>query len=197
MIRSFDTALEMRAEGREVYGMIFPLNTRTHIRELDDAGNLDEYDEMFLPRCTERMRQSAERRGGSPAWITFTVDHERGFDARLGFCTLLEETSDGAFGTFKLYDGPQLPKIRSMLAESHKGLSVEFSDVAPPIIKGSLRQRRQVNVSHVTATPTPAYADAGILAMRSQTVLTMGTETPNLDIAQALLAELRPPVPIA
>jgi len=186
MRRSFETVLDMTEN--EVYGRMFPFGDQAHIRELDNAGDLDEYDEEFLPGCTRRMQQIAARRGGAPAWISFTVDHDRSMDARLGFCcALTERDGDGAFGRFRLYEGAHLDKVRSMLEQSHKGLSIEFTDVVPPHVSGSLRQRVQINVSHVTATPIPVYESAGILAMRSvENPLAGGT--PNLDRVRAMLA---------
>lgn len=191
MKRAFDSVLEFKEDAREVFGRIFPFHQRARVREMEN-GQLVDYTEEFLPGCTQRMRQVAQRRGGGPTWISFTIDHDSAFDSRLGFCTNMNEEDDGAYGTFRLYDGPHLPKVRSMLMESHKGLSVEFSDVATPVISngGALRQRRQINVAHVTATPIPIYEAAGILAMRDGDAMDMGT--PNLDAALALLAEFRP-----
>jgi hypothetical protein len=188
--RAFDTVLEVRDEGREVFGRMFPIGEAAHVVELDEQGQRDEYDELFLAGCTARMRQIAASRGGSPAWIQFTLDHDEAFDARLGFCTEMTEGDDGAYGTFRLYDGPHLPKVRSMLDESHKGLSIQFTDVAPPRVEGGLRMRRQINISHVTATPIPIYASAGILSIRADEQLELGP-TPNLDAVAVMLAELR------
>lgn len=190
MRRAFTSDLEVSDDGRTVTGRIFPFDTVAHIRELDDAGLLEEYDESFMPGCTVRMQQIAHRRGGQPAWIKFTIDHETTFDARLGYCAALEEKRDGAWGTFRLYDTPSLPKIRSMLDESHKGLSIEFIDAAPPLVSGSLRQRRQINMSAVTATPIPVYAEAGIVSVRGVDAPDFEV-TPNLAELDRILAELR------
>lgn len=190
MRRAFSSDLEVSDDGRTVVGRLFPFNVVAHVRELNDAGELESYDESFMPQCTLRMQQVAHRRGGSPAWIKFTVDHEQTFDARLGYCSALEERGDGAWGTFRLYEGAHLPKVRSMLAESHKGLSIEFIDAAPPLISGDLRQRRQINMSAVTATPIPVYAEAGIVSVRAEDSPDM-TSTPNLAELDRILAELR------
>ena len=40
--------LELRDEGREVFGRMFPLNTVAHIRETNELGEVDEYDEQFV-----------------------------------------------------------------------------------------------------------------------------------------------------
>jgi hypothetical protein len=189
MLRSFTTTFELSADGREVFGRMFPFAEVAHIREMAD-GELDEYDEEFLPGCTARMRQAAQQRGGHPTWIGFTLDHDRSFDSRLGYCVEMVEADGGVDGTFRLYDDPsRLDKVRSMLAESHNGLSIEFIDVAPPTITGNLRQRRQIHVSHVTATPVPVYESARILAMRSEDEGPLIVGTPNLDRVRAMLAE--------
>jgi hypothetical protein len=187
MLRSFDVTLELSSDGREVFGRMVPLGEVAHIREMVD-GVLDEYDEEFLPGCTTRMSQAAHARS-SWGWIGFTLDHDRSFDARLGYCRELVEVDGGVDGTFRLYDDPvRLDKVRSILSESHKGMSIEFVDVAPPEVVGDLRRRRQIHISHVTATPVPVYASARILALRSDdNPLDVGT--PNLDRVRAMLAE--------
>ena len=190
MLRAFDAKLELSADGREVFGRIVPLGEVAHIRERDFDGNFDEYDEEFMPGCTVRMRQAAKGRGGQPTWIGFTLDHEHTFDHRLGYCTTLVEGEAGVDGTFRLYNDPaRLDKVRSMLAESHTGLSIEFVDVVPPIVDGNLRRRKQIHISHVTATPIPVYGSARILAMRADDDPLASAGTPNLDRVRALLAE--------
>lgn len=189
MIRQFDTGMTLSDDGRSVFGRMVPFGEARHIREFV-AGQLDEYDEEFLPGCTARMRQVAMSRGGAPAWIRFTVDHEAGFDHRIGYCTTMTESDSGVDTTFRLYDDPaRLDKVRSMLAESHTGLSIEFDDVAPPRVDGALRQRRQINVTAVTATPVPVYASARVLAVRADEDPLAAAGTPNLDRVRALLAQ--------
>ena len=189
MLRSFDTTLELAADGREVVGRILPLGTRTHIRETGPDGNLDEYEEEFLPGCTERMRQTARARGGHPAWIRLTLDHGQTEDARIGYCTALHEADGGVDAVFRLHADPwRLDKVRSMLAESHTGLSVEFEDVAKPTITGTLRQRRQIHIGAVSATPIPVYPSARIYAVRADELELGGT--PHLDAVRAFLADV-------
>jgi phage head maturation protease len=185
-VRSLATDWTVSDDGRRVEGRLFPFGRAAHVIEMID-GEIDEYDEEFLPGCTTRIRQVAAARGGAPAWIRFTVDHERTFDARLGYCVDLTEVDDGAHGAFRLYDGAQLGKVRDMLATSHNGLSVEFSDIAAPVVEGPLRQRRQINVLAVTATPTPVYDDARVLSVRAEDNPLGLAATPNLDRVRAML----------
>lgn len=189
MRRTFDSGLLLSDDGRAVFGRVLPFAEVVHVREIMN-GELEEYDEEFLPGCTARMRQVATSRGGAPAWIRLTVDHEPGFDHRIGYCTAMAEDETGVNGTFRLYDDPvRLDKVRSMLTESHTGLSIEFDDVAAPRIAGMLRQRRQINIGAVTATPIPVYASARVLAVRAEDDPLTGAGTPNLDRVRELLAE--------
>ena len=187
----FRTALELDADGRHVYGRMFPFGEVAHVVEPDEHGDRDEYDEEFLPGCTARMRQVAASRGGAPAWIRFTVDHGQTLGDRVGYCRELVEHDDGAYGSFRLYPTADLEKVRAMLGESHTGLSIEFTDIAAPVVDGSLRRRRQINIDAVSATPIPVYESAGILAMRAGDPL--DGPTPNLERVRAMLAELNPP----
>jgi phage head maturation protease len=192
-VRSLATDWTVTDDGRHVEGRIFPFGEIGHVREVIN-GELEEYDEEFLPGCTTLIRQTAARRpGGSPAWIRFTVDHELSFDARLGYCTELTESEDGAHGHFRLYDGPQLAKARDMLNSSHTGLSIEFDDVRAPIVEGTLRRRKQINLFAVTATPTPLYDSARVFSVRSEDDVTP-LPTPNIDAVRAMLVANFPEV---
>lgn len=183
--------LELRDDeddGRFVYGRLFPIGVTTRIREVVD-GKLLDYDERFLSGCTTRLRQViATRMRGVPAYLKLLLGHDESFDREVGYCTKLDEQDDGVYGSFKLHESRDIVKVRSMLREAYTGLSVEFSDHVPPRIVGRLVERRQVDLHHVAATPTPAYADAAILAMREGAPL-VGS-TPLLDEARAMLAEL-------
>lgn len=191
MIRQFNLPLSISDDGRNVFGRMVPFGEVAHVTEMV-GGEVEEYDEEFLPGCTARMRQVARSRGGAPAWIRLTLDHEPGFDHRVGYCIEMTEDADGVNGTFRLYDDPvRLDKVRSMLGESHTGMSIEFADVTPPITTGDLRQRRQVNIGAVTATPIPVYASARVLAVRAADPLD-AAGTPNLDTVRAMLAQMVP-----
>lgn len=190
MLRSFDQTLTLSEDGREVFGRVLPFGEVGHIREMV-AGALDEYDEEFLPGCTARIRQVAAGRGGQPSWIRLTIDHEPGFDHRIGYCTAMAEDDGGVNGTFRLYADPvRLDKVRSMLAESHTGMSIEFDDVGSPP-EGPLRRRRQINVTAVTATPIPVYSSAR-LVLRAEDDVLEAAGTPNLDRVREMLAGLKP-----
>lgn len=175
-------ALGEWADEMTVVGRIFPFGETARVADPTADGTLDVYEEEFLPGCTAGQRQS------SPKRIRYTLDHEQGYDHRIGYCEELAERDDGVHGTFRLYEGHDLPKVQSMLRTSHTGLSIEFVDRSsksnPP--SGPHRQRRQIHIVAVTATPIPAYASARILAMREADPFDV--PTPNLDRVRSVLA---------
>src|SRR6185436_4352992 len=125
------------------------------------------------------------------SFIKFVLDHdEQSFDAWVGHAVDLRSEDDGAYATFRLYEGRDLDKVRSMLQESHTGLSINFGDYRPPKLIDGVVSRVQVAIDHVAATPVPVYAGAGITSMRSAD----GTQvdgTPHLNSIRALLTELK------
>lgn len=192
--RSFAAELELRdaaGDGRTVYGRLFPIGEVANITELVD-GQLVSYEEEFLPGCTLALRQKVRQRmAGVPAFLRLKLGHGDSLEREVGSALTLDEQGDGVYASFRLYEGDQLAKVRSMIRDTYKGLSVEFGDVVDPYVHGRRISRRQVNIFAVAATPMPAYASAGVLAMRSGSG-EMGSDTPNLDRARALLDELRP-----
>lgn len=173
-----------------VVGRLFPFGERAHIREVLD-GELFDYEEQFLPGCTTRLRQLIER-GLDPRFITYQLDHEApGIDARLGYGVALDERDDGAYAHLQLYrNRSNYELVREMLATSHRGMSVQFSDHVAPRVEGRTVSRRQVDIHHVAAVTAPAYASAGVVAMRSADEAPAAL-TPNLDRARAMLDSLR------
>jgi hypothetical protein len=173
-----------------VVGRLFPFGERAHIREVLD-GELFDYEEQFLPGCTTRLRQLIER-GLDPRFITYQLDHEApGIDARLGYGVALDEREDGAYAHLQLYrNRSNYELVREMLVTSHRGMSVQFSDHVAPRVEGRIVSRRQVNIHHVAAVTAPAYASAGVVAMRSADEAPAAS-TPNLDRARAMLDSLR------
>jgi hypothetical protein len=165
---------------RTVLGRIFPFGVSAKVADPMPDGTLDVYEEEFLPGCTVNMRTASPRR------IRFTLDHSDAEDRRTGYCRELAEEADGVYAAFELYDGPNLPKFQSMLRTSHDGLSVEFIDTTRTPPSGPYRQRRQIHIFAVTATPIPAYPGARVLSVREGDPLDV--PTPNLDRARELLA---------
>lgn len=159
--------LTLRSDGRTVDGCIVPYDTPTDVVEAHKVtGELISYREQFMARSCQAMAQHVARRGNG-AFIPLLMEHEEdSWDAKIGYVTHLKDERDGAYATFRLYEGKDLEKVQSMLRESHKGLSVAFKDVKPPRIIDDVVSRVQVLIGHVAATPSPAYAGAAIMSMR-------------------------------
>lgn len=161
---------ELRDDGRTLTGRVVPYGEVAHIVEEID-GELVRYDEQFLKHSLLGMAQGFQARGGKASngnpFIPLLIDHEDKFGNTIGFATELRSEDDGAYASFRLYDSTDILKIRSVLTESHTGLSIAFRDIRDPKILNGVVSRVQVYVGHVAATPVPAYAGAGITAMRS------------------------------
>jgi len=179
-LRAFtpDEPLHMRSDGRSLFGMIVPYMRPAKVVERNQAGDIETYLEQFARGSLTALIQQAGRRGNA-GFISLNLEHDEGLDSRIGYAAELSQTDDGGFAEFRLYEGAQLDKVRSMLAESHRGLSVNFTDLTPPTLDGEVVTRVQTYIDHVAATPVPTYAGAEVLAMRSDGTLAL--ETPALD----------------
>jgi HK97 family phage prohead protease len=181
---------QFRDDGRTLDGCIVPYGEVIDVAEIDDAGELVRYREQFLPHSLYNMAQGFKSRSGKGMNVPLLIDHEESSMERLvGFATMIESRDDGAYGTFRLYDDANIVKIRSVLSESHTGLSVKFRDIREPKLIDDVVSRVQVYVAHVAATPIPAYAGAAIGSIRSNgEVVTEATPTLN-EIREWLAAE--------
>ena len=66
---------------------------------------------------------------------------------------------------------------------------MSFRDTRNPKLVDGVVSRVQVVINHVAATPTPAYATAGIASIRANDEITY--ETPRLNSVREWLAEQR------
>lgn len=171
-------------DGRTLEGRFLPFSQRARVA---DPG-VPPYDEEFAPGCLTGLCQNVTR-AGHARWIRLDLDHREDLDNRIGFAEWIEQRDDGAYGTFRLHKGPQLDKVRSMLEESHTGLSVNFQSIRARNVEGVV-QRLAIDIAAVAATPVPAYAGAKILAMRSGEEVPPAT--PNFDEVREWLRSINP-----
>jgi HK97 family phage prohead protease len=178
---------ELRDDGRTLTGRIVPYGEVANIVELDEAtGELVRYQEQFLPNSLMAMSQGFQARGGK--FVPLLIDHNDNFDNMIGHATELRSESDGAYGSFRLYEDDRIMKIRSVLTESHTGLSIAFRDTRAPKTIDGVVSHVQVHVGHVAATPSPAYQGATIEALRASQGAMVDPERPSLDGIRAWLA---------
>lgn len=179
----------LRDDGRTLDGLIVPYGEVAHVVEVDDAGDVIRFEEQFLPHSLANMAQGFKARSGKGMQCPLVLDHDESMETTVGFATMIESRDDGAYGTFRLYDAANIVKIRSMLKESHTGLSVKFRDIREPKLIDGVVSRVQVFIRHVAATPTPTYANAAIGSIRSNEVVE--SPRPALDDVRAWLAAQR------
>jgi HK97 family phage prohead protease len=186
---------ELRDDGRTLFGRVVPYGEVASIVEVDESTkDLVRYREQFLPHSFAAMAQGFKARGGdrsqrSNMFVALLMNHSDRLDDMIGHAIELDDRDDGAYATFRLYDDDRITRIRSILTESHTGLSVSFAELKPARIIDGIVSRVQVAINHVAATPTPAYSGARIESMRSTEE--MCVETPRLNNVREWLQEQR------
>lgn len=141
-------------------GIVVPYGEVAHITEQRD-GEVIRYDESFMPGAFERAMRTPDR-------VTLNYTHDENLGNRLGFGVEFIDKPQGLWGRFKL-DRSRLEIARDVLSTSHKGFSVSFLSLVPKAWTerdGDVIQRRSVHLVHVAAVSAPAYASAGVLALR-------------------------------
>ena len=161
--RSFtDLDLDVnRKEGR-VTGLVVPYNRPAPIMELRD-GAVIEYQEQFAFGSMERAAKAPNR-------LMFQFTHSEQLDHQIGYGVSFRDSDElsGCVGEFQLYRAER-DRVIEMLETSHRGLSVTFSSLRPVgglETSGELVTREVVMCRAVAAVNDPAYADAGVLAVR-------------------------------
>jgi len=163
--RSFgNLELNLEREGK-VTGLVVPYSAPTPIMELRD-GEVIQYEEQFAPGSMERAARAPNR-----VMLQFT--HSESLDHQIGYGVSFRDSAEGCVGEFQLYRHG-MDKVAEMLQTSHRGLSVTFASLRPQgglERDGELVTREVVHCRAVAAVNDPAYADAGVLAVRQQTEL--------------------------
>jgi phage head maturation protease len=161
--RSFaDLDLDVNTREGRVTGLTVPYLKPTPIMELRD-GQVIQYSEQFLPGSMERAAKAPNR-----VMLQFT--HSEQLDHQVGYGVSFRDSEElsGCVGEFQLYRENR-DKVLEMLQTSHRGLSVTFSSLRPIgglERDGELVSREIVHCRAVAAVNDPAYADAGVLAVR-------------------------------
>lgn len=151
--------LEIRGDGRTVYGLAVPYDQPTAVR--DSAGT---YDEVFrMGSFAETIRERGDR-------VKFLINHDRR-TLPLGKAIGLREDTAGLIGEFRVSAtdaGDQaLELIRDGVLDS---LSVGFVPVSHngDPRRGGLVERTAVKLLEVSAVAFPAYEGALIAGVRNE-----------------------------
>ncbi len=162
-IRSFAVDSLEASDERTVEGMVVPYNTPAPITELRADGMIT-YREQFVRGAFERVARNPAAAGR----VTLVYSHDDILPNRLGYALGFRESDDGLFGTFRL-DESTAAKARDVLTTSHSGLSISFLSLVPKAFTekpGALVTRAAAHLQHVAAVASPAYATAGVTAIR-------------------------------
>jgi phage head maturation protease len=152
------------AEGR-VEGLVVPYNKPADIAELREDGPI-RYREQFAPGSMERAQKAPNR-------VALQFTHSDRLDHQIGYGLQFRDSAEGCVGLFQLYRQDR-ERVVEMLQTSHRGLSLTFVSLRPfggLERDGELVTRQVVAVRAVAAVNDPAYADAGVVAVRQQAEL--------------------------
>jgi phage head maturation protease len=122
---------------------------------------------VFTETSFARQLQGFAARPDLVRRVGFNLDHRTELDRTIGWTDAVTSTSAGLVARFGLYPTANLDLVRSMLAETHTGLSVECAVHKSRLRPDGVMERRVVQLVGVAATPVPAYAGAGITAIRA------------------------------
>jgi HK97 family phage prohead protease len=142
-------------------GIVVPYGEDAQITEQRD-GEVIRYTERFVRGAFDRAMRAPDR-------VTLNYTHDENLGNRLGFGVTFEDRAEGLWGRFKL-DRSRLDIARDVLSTSHRGFSISFLSLVPRAWTeraGEVVERRSVHLVHVAAVTTPAYASAGVLALRA------------------------------
>lgn len=168
LFRSFEVDVEVgqtmvRGESRRtVTGLVVPYNTPTEISEVRQ-GRVITYREQFAPGSMHRAAQAPYR-------VQLQLEHDNRIERLAGYGLSFRDSDAGCVGQFALYPS-MADRAVELMETSHRGLSITFVPIRPTFGSerpGQLVTREQVHTKAVAAVSDPAYADAGVLALRAQ-----------------------------
>lgn len=183
-VRQFPLAFEMldvegKKDRRTIFGRVVPYG---EIAVFTDHDGRTKRERFVRGSLAEQAK----------AWhrVTLTFEHLQGFANTIGYGRSLEESDDGAYASFRLYER-DADKAREMLEESHRGLSLEFLAINDRLAADGVIDRQRVWVERVSMVPDAAYAGAEVLAIRERQHAPAAPPTPYLDSVLADLDALR------
>lgn len=151
--------IDIRGDGRTVYGLVVPYNREATIRTLRGS-----FREVFRPGSLTRTINAGAKR----VKLFENHNHLRGASP-IGVATMLEEKPKGVFGEFRI---GQSPEGDAALQKVHDGIYDAFSIGFNAVPGGERRSKdfrevTEAKLNEVSLVSYPAYDDAGIEGIRS------------------------------
>lgn len=176
--RSFESAdLEIRSDGRTVYGLFAPFDSPAKIREMDPkTRTVVEYDEVFRPGSFARTINS---RRNIPGYAEH--GHREG-RSPIGPVRNLREESVGLVGEMYISDTVQGNETLALVRDGAYGaFSIGFSPVKDLWTKiRDAVARTEVKLFEVSIVAQPAYEGAAIAGVRTDLIVPTPDTLPNL-----------------
>ncbi len=167
--------LEIRSDGRTVYGLAVPFDTPQRVSDLMDGGVVT-YDEVFRNGAfTDTIRERGSR-------VKFLLNHDKR-SLPLGPALSLREDAAGLVGEFRVSNTRAGDEALELIRDGAlDGLSVGFKPLTQRGDEraGKLVERLSVKLIEVSAVAFPAYDGALIAGVRSEILAPdQGTDTPD------------------
>jgi HK97 family phage prohead protease len=160
ILRSYSEPLELR-DGRNISGRCIPYDQPAMVCE---PGG-DPYREVIRPRAFRRAIRAA-------GMVLLNYEHQsQDLGNQIGPSIDLTETDDGLYATFRALETPLGDHALALIRSGVTGLSVEaiMSNRHSRILEdGTVERSFARQLCHVALTGQPAYADAGVLSVRSR-----------------------------
>ena len=157
LLRSFEVAA-VEVEGRTVDVRIVPFG---EVARVADPPDWQEYDEEFVPGCFDHQLNAANR-------VHANYEHGKGISDVVGHGVSLRQESDGYHLTSTIHRTNNGDTALELInAGALPGVSVEFHPVRN-VKNGTLVQRVKANLRGFAFCRQGAYANAQVLAVRSE-----------------------------
>lgn len=162
--RAYDVSeLVLDDDGRTVEGRMVPYNVVQHIRDVHG-----EYDEVITPVGMAPMFQGFRANPRAVRSVEFQLTHSENLERLIGCGEEMRDEPEGPYVRFRLYERDDINFVRSVLRESHDGLSIDYGCRVRRTRPDGVIEPLGIHVFAVAATPTPTYATARIMAMRER-----------------------------
>jgi HK97 family phage prohead protease len=160
--RSFPVPVELRSEGsggRTLLGRAVPYGVNAEVGSFQERFVLGAFAKQIASGNIGRVKvfeSHQARLSGAPP---------------IGKTSELVERADGAHGAWPMFETSRADDALQLVRSGEvTGLSVGFKAVPGGSVRTAdgVIERRSVHLDHIVLTHEPAYAEAGVLAMRTQ-----------------------------
>lgn len=174
--------MEPTGDGWTVHGLAVPYGVES---DVTDDGGTTFYVEAFAPHSFSRDVGKGGR------WVNLMLGHDGDDgDRYLGRCVAMRETDAGLFTSFRInQDHPDAEAARSGELTRWSVSARVYRSRRESRDGRAVIYREACGLSHVAATASPQYANAGVLVAREHVIITDDPATPRLDELRAWLAK--------